>query len=81
MNLFGRNRGTDAENRHGNGAGEGVNWETEIGACALLCVQHMASGNLLYSTGSPVLWDDLDGWDAGRGGRPKSEAMCTYICM
>ena len=79
--LQGRNRDADAENRHGNGAGEGVNWETEIGARAVLCIQHMASGNLLYSMGNSVLRDDLDGWDVGRGGRSKSEGMCMYICM
>ena len=58
-----------------------MNWETEIGARAVLCIQHMASGNLLYSMGKSVLRDDLDGWDVGRGGRSKSERMCMYICM
>ena len=53
--LQGRNRNTDVENRHVNTGGEGeggMNWEIRIDICTLPWVRQIASGNLLYSTGS-----------------------------
>ena len=35
-------------------------------------MKKVASGNLLYRTGSSVLCDDIDGWDGG-GGREVQE--------
>ena len=56
MNLF---AGQEQKGRHGEqmcghrGAGEGgMNWEIRFDINTLLCVKQIASGNLLYSTGS-----------------------------
>ena len=53
--LQGRNRDVDIENGHVDTVGEGdggTNWEIGIDIYILPCVKYIASGNLLYSTGS-----------------------------
>ena len=53
--MHGRNRDTDIENGQVDTVGEGVggmNWEIRIDILTLPCVKQIASGNLLYSTGS-----------------------------
>ena len=53
--LQGRNRDADVENRHVDTEREGkggTNWEIRIDIYTLPCEKWIASGNLLYSTGS-----------------------------
>ena len=53
--LICRNRDTDVENGHVDmegGKGGGMNWEIGIDIHTLPCEKQIASGNLLYSTGS-----------------------------
>ena len=45
-----------------------MNWEIGINIQRLPCVKQIASGNIMYSTGSSAQYcDDLEGWDRGRG--------------
>ena len=39
------------------------------------CVKQIAGGKLLYSTGSSVLCDDLEGWEEEVGGRSMREGI------
>ena len=54
----GRNKDADTENRHvgtgarGVGGESGMNWESSADICIFPCLKQMASGKLLYSTGS-----------------------------
>ena len=53
--MQGRNRDIDVEKGcvyMGEGRGGEMNWEIGIDICALPCVKQIASGNLLYNTGS-----------------------------
>ena len=52
--MQGRNRDADVENGcvDTGGEGGGMNWEVRIDIYTLPRVQQIASGNLLYSTGS-----------------------------
>ena len=54
--LQGRNRHADVQNGRVDtgegGRGGGMNWEIGIDIYTLPCVKQIASGNLLYSTGS-----------------------------
>ena len=58
-----------------------MNWEAETHIYTLPCVKQIASGKLLYSTGSSVLsassvlWDDPEGWE---GGSKQRRYMYTY---
>ena len=46
-----------------------MNWEIGINIQRLPCVKQIASGNIMYSTGSSAqCCDDLEGWDGGEGG-------------
>ena len=45
----------------------GMNWEIRIGINTLPCEKSIASGNLLYSTGSSA-WCSVMGMDARGGG-------------
>ena len=73
-------------NRHVDRVEEGegeTNWESSIGTYTLPYVKQLASGNLLYDTGSPnlVLCDNLEGWDGVVGGREVQEGGDIYIPM
>ena len=59
----------------------GMNWESSIETYTLTYVKWIASGNLLYDTGSSnsVLCDNLEGWDWMGGGREVSEGGDTSI--
>ena len=65
------------------GVGEregGMNWKIRIDINTLPCVGLIASGNLLYSTGSSAqCCVDPDGWDGGVGGRSTREGIYVYI--
>ena len=52
-----------------------MTWEIRIGIYTLPCVKQIASGKLLYSTGSSVLCGDLEGWEEEVGGRSMREGM------
>ena len=56
------------------GVGE-MNGKIVTDTCRLPCVPmpHVASGHLLFSTGSSVFCDDLEGGDGVGGGRLKRE--------
>ena len=66
----GRNRDAGIENGHVDTVREGeggMNWEIRIDIYTLPCVKEIASGNLLYSTGSSALWRPRwVGWGGGR---------------
>ena len=57
-------------------------WEIRIDIYTLPCVTQIASGNLLYSTGSSPALCDLQEWDRGGGswgGRLNREGICIYL--
>ena len=67
----------------GGGEGEGgTNWEIRIDIYTLPCVKQIASGNLLYSTGSSS-WCSVVTYMGGMGvgveGRSKREGIYVYI--
>ena len=68
--LQGRNGDTDVENESVDTAGEGdggVSWKSSTDIFTFPSVKQMASGKLLYSTGSSAwLCDDLARWDGER---------------
>ena len=75
MNLFaGRNGDMDIENRPVDTVGEGesgTKGESSIYIYIQPCAKQVASENFLYNTESPAWhFDDLEGWNRGRGGRP-----------
>ena len=76
--LQGRNRDTDVENGCVDTEG-GMNWEIRIDICKLPCVKQIASGNLLYSTGTQLgaLCDRGGGMEEWRDLRGRGY-MCTY---
>ena len=51
-------QGEDNTRGHGTEEEGGMNWEIGIEVCAVSCVKQIASGNLLYSTGSSA-WCSL----------------------
>ena len=59
------------------GAGEDeTDGESSINIGTPSCVKYTAGEKFLYSTGSPVLCsDDTEVWDAGKGGRLKTEGI------
>ena len=60
----------------------GINWEIGIDANTLLCVEWIASGNLLYSTRSSACWSVLTwmgGMGSGMGRRSKREGTYVFI--
>ena len=67
----------------------GTNWECKIYTLPYITVYKIASGELLYSTGSAcsVLWDDQgDGGEEGvRAGGPREReyvyTYCVYILI
>ena len=80
--MQGRNRDTDIRNEcmdTGEGRGSGMNWEIGIDIYTLPCVRQVASGNLLYSTGSTVRCSVVTymGGMVGRGS--KREGIYVYI--
>ena len=63
-------RDTDIENRLVDTVGEGegwTNWERSMETYILPYVKQIASGNLLYDTGSSnlALCDNLESWEGG----------------
>ena len=63
------------------GKGEGgMNWERSTEICTLPYIKWIASGHLLYDTGSSnlVFCNDLEGWD-GVGGR--RDGACVYLWL
>ena len=80
----------DVENEYVDMGCGGMNWEIKTDVCALPCVKQIASGSLLYSTSSSVLFDvqvlcdDLEGrggvgWDGrprGRGHTHTPDSFC-----
>ena len=52
-----------------------MNWESGIDICARPWVKQKASGEPLSS----ALCDDLEGWNAGGGGRSKRKGVCIHI--
>ena len=71
--MQGSNGNTDIMNRLVDTVGEGdhgTNGEIGIETYILPYVKQIASGYLLYDTGSskPVLCDNLEGWDGEEGG-------------
>ena len=81
MNLF-----AGQEQRHRRrewtcGQGVVMNWEIGIDVCALPRVKHMASGNLLYSTGSPAQCSVVTQMDGMGGEREVQEGgdICMHI--
>ena len=80
------NGDADLENRLVDTFGEGevgMNSESSIETYTLTYVKWIASGNLLYDTGSSnsVLCDNLEGWDWVGGGREVSEGGDISIPM
>ena len=74
--LQGSNRDANIENRLVDTVAEGegwMNWEHSIETYTLPYVKQIASGNLLYATGSsnPLFCDNLEewGWEGGSGGK------------
>ena len=61
-----------------------MNWETGIDVCAPPFVKQIASGNVLYSTGSSA-WcsvvTSMGGMGVGVGGRSKREGIYVYISL
>ena len=51
----------------GEGQGGGINWEIGIDIYTLSCVKQLASGNMLYSTGSSARCSVMT-WLGGIGG-------------
>ena len=59
-----------------------MNWEIEIDVCALPCLKHITSGNLLYSAGSSaqcsvVAW--MGGMGVGRKEGQEEGDICIHI--
>ena len=85
MNLF---AGQEQRRRHrertrgpGGEREGGMNWEIRIDIYTLPCVKQVASGNLVYSTGSPArcsVMTQMGGMGDG-GGRSKREGIQVYI--
>ena len=76
----GRNRDTDVENGHVDTEGEGeggMNWEIRFDLNNTIMCQ-IASGNLLYNTGSSAQCSVMTQM-GGMGGRSKREAIYVYI--
>ena len=61
---------------HGGEEGSGMNWEIQIDMYTLLCVKQIASGNLLYNTGSSAQCSVMTQMDRVGGGR---EGIYVYI--
>ena len=86
IHLQSSNGDADLENRLVDTFGEGevgMNSESSIETYTLTYVKWIASGNLLYDTGSSnsVLCDNLEGWDWVGGGREVSEGGDISIPM
>ena len=82
--MQGRNRDADMENRRvdaARGGEAGMNSESSVETHTLPYIKQIASGNLLYDTGSsnPVPCDYLEGWDGERweGGSRRRGNMYT----
>ena len=85
--LKGSNRDADIENRLVDTVEEGegwINWEHSIETYTLPYIKHIASGNLLYYTGSsnPVFCDNLEVWglEGGWGGRGHIYIPMAHSC-
>ena len=71
-----------SRNRDIGGKGEGgINWENSIETYTLPYIKQIASGKLLYSTGSST-WCSVttDGWDGVAGGREVREGGDIRMC-
>ena len=80
--MQGRNRDTDEENGRVDmgGRGGGVNWKIRTDTYTLPCGKWIASGKLLYSTGSSARCSvELEGWDRGVGERLHRERIYVYL--
>ena len=77
--MEGSNGGADIENNLMDTEVEGesgTNGESSMEKCTLPYVKWIASGNLLYDSGtsrSRLLCDNLEGWDVVGGGREVQE--------
>lgn len=85
--MQGRKRDTDVENRYaamaeGRGVRGRVNWKIRSDIHAPPCVKQIASRNLLYvhHGRSPVLCDDLEGWDGVGAGKQTQDGgdICIH---
>ena len=58
----------------------GMNWETGIEVCAVSCTKQIASGNLLYSTGSSARCSLVTSRGGmGGGGVQKEGTTCIHV--
>ena len=61
----------------------GMIWQSSIETYTLPYVKQIVSGNFLCDPGNPkpTLYDNLEGWDVGGGGREVQEGGDIYIPM
>ena len=85
--TLGRKSNINMENRHvdkrGDGEG-GTDWESSIDIYTLPCVKQIASGKLLYSTGSSAWCSEMTkmgGMDGGKEGRFKRDRIYVYLWL
>ena len=86
---YSRTRDADIEYRYTHTRGGGTNWERSIDIHTLSYVKQIATGKLLYSTGSSVMLDagcwmlcddpEVGDGEGGVGGRLKREGLYVHI--